>query len=302
MRALVTGAGGFCGRHLLGYLQSLGVEVHTLGPRVVSPNHHQILDLMNVAGLAEAVTASRPDYVFHLAGVTIAKEYDSYYRINTVYAASLLLALEITRLDHVPVLLTGTSAEYGLMSDGDLPISEDAPATPYSHYGISKLAQTLMGCTLARTGRPVIMVRPFNIIGPGMPEHLALQSFAQQLANIARNNCPAVIEVGNLNTARDFIDVDDVIRIYWRLAQTPEAYGQIINVCSGESTSLDDLLSRLISISGMRVDVRTDPAKFKSLDIAKHYGDCEKLHRLLGYTPGTSIETSLTRIWDSIVQ
>jgi GDP-4-dehydro-6-deoxy-D-mannose reductase len=135
-----------------------------------------------------------------------------------------------------------------------------------------------------------------------MPDHLALQSFAQQLARIARGDRPAVIEVGNLNTSRDFIDVDDVIKIYWRLAQTAEAYGQIINICSGEATSLDDMLSRLISISGTRVDVRTDPAKFKSLDIARHYGDCEKLHRLLGYTPCTNLEASLTSIWDSTVK
>ena len=93
-----------------------------------------------------------------------------------------------------------------------------------------------------------------------------------------------------------------MIKIYWQLAQSAQAYGQIVNICSGEAISLDDLLSRLISISGTRVDVRIDPAKFKSLDIAKHYGDGEKLHRLLGHTPRTNLETSLKRIWDSIVK
>lgn len=301
MRALLTGAGGFCGQHLLAYLQSLGVEVHTLGPRVTGTNHH-LADPMNVASLAEAVAAAKPDYVFHLAGVAVAKEYDLYYRINTAYAAGLLLALEITHQEHVPVLLTGTSAEYGVVSDLDLPITEYTPAAPYNHYGVSKLAQTLMGSTLASTGRRLIMVRPFNIIGPGMPNHLALQSFAQQLVEIARRNRPPEIEVGNLDASRDFIDVDDVTRLYWRLVQTADAYGQIINICSGKATSLGDLLSKLISISGMRVRVRSDPARFKSLDVARHYGDCGKLHRLVGYSPCTSLEISLMRIWDLLVK
>jgi nucleoside-diphosphate-sugar epimerase len=300
MRALITGAGGFCGHHLSQYLQGLGVEVHTLGSEVVRPNHH-VVDPMNLESLTAAVAAAAPDYVFHLAGVAVAKAYDLYYRVNTLYAAGLLSALEIAGLGKIPVLLVGTSAEYGLVSEIDLPITEDTPAAPYNHYGISKLAQTLMGCALATTTRPLIMVRPFNIIGPGMPNHLALSSFVQQLLR-APHDHPAEIRVGNLNTSRDFIDVEEVVKIYWRLAQNPNAYGEIVNVCSGAPTSLGDLLAKLISISGRRVEVRTDSAKFKSLDIANHYGSREKLIRLLGYAPCTSLDTSLTRIWESASQ
>jgi GDP-4-dehydro-6-deoxy-D-mannose reductase len=300
MRALLTGAGGFCGSHLLGYLQSLGVEVHTLGPRVVSPHHHQVVDITSVAHLAEAVTVVRPDYVLHLAGVTVAQEYDLFYRVNTVYAASLLRALEVSGQDHIPVLLVGTAAEYGLISEPELPIVEETPPRPFNHYGISKLGQTLMGCALAKSGRPVIMVRPFNIIGPGMPAHLAIQSFAQQLASIARSNSLPVIEVGNLAASRDFLDVDDVVKIYWQLIQSPDAFGQIINVCSGRATSLDEILSRLISISGVRVKVHVDPARFKPIDIAKHYGESQKLYQLIVRTPATNLESTLLRIWDSV--
>jgi GDP-4-dehydro-6-deoxy-D-mannose reductase len=299
MRALITGSGGFCGRHLLKFLQGLGVEVHTLGAPPVRPNHH-LADPVELSDLITAVRAARPDYVFHLAGVATGDDYQSYYRINTVYAAGLLSALAITGQDRVPVLLTGTAAEYGLVTDAELPITEDAPPRPYNHYGVSKLAQTQMGSVMGKGGRPLVMVRPFNIIGPGMPPHLALASFAQQLLEISRHQLPPMIEVGNLESARDFIDVKEVVDIYWRLIRQPAAYGQIVNVCSGKATRLGDLLSRLISISGLSVEVRSDPARFKSVDIANHYGSREKLIRLLGYTPCTNLDTSLTSLWNSL--
>src|SRR2546423_2806225 len=99
---------------------------------------------------------------------------------------------------------------------------------------MSKFMQTLLGISAASTGsQPIVIARPFNIIGVGMPEHLALASFALQIREIKAGSRPPVIEVGELKSARDFIDVEDVVELYWKLISNDKAYGQIFNVCTG---------------------------------------------------------------------
>jgi GDP-4-dehydro-6-deoxy-D-mannose reductase len=300
MRALVTGAGGFCGRHLLHHLHAQGVEVHTLGVKPNCGNHHHA-NPADGAAMSAAVAEARPDYVLHLAGVSHAQDLALYYSVNTLYAANLLQALEIAGRQDCPVLLTGTSAEYGLVAGEQLPITEETPARPYNHYGISKLAQTLMGLALARHGRPLVMVRPFNIIGPGMPDYISVQSFARQIADIVKARRPPVIEVGNLNSSRDFVDVDEAVRIYWQIVQTPAAYGEVINVCSGRGVPMGHLLDQLIALSGISIEIRPDPARLKPVDVPRHYGSPEKLQNILGYVPGKNLDASLKRILAGLV-
>ena len=300
MKALVTGAGGFCGQHLVRYLQAHGVETHTIGPRQVAGVYHYVepLDLANLVIVVEEI---KPDYVFHLAGVSMAPDFATYYSINVVYAANLLQALALTAQTECSILLVGTSAEYGAVQTHELPIAETIPARPYSHYGVSKLAQTQLGLLLARAGCRLTVVRPFNIIGPGMPEHLVLQSFARQAAEVYRGNRPPILNVGNLNSARDFIAVSDVVRIYWQLLQTPAAQGEVINVCSGRAIVIQELLTKFIAATGLTIDVRVDSERYKAIDVPVHYGDAAKLHRILGSVSYEALETTLTQIWQEAI-
>lgn len=296
MRTLITGAGGFCGQHLIRYLESQGVEIHTLGTKPASTHHYYLTDTADVSEIAATIKTVQPQSVFHLAGVASSKNPTLFYQVNGVYAASLLHALETTGYEDCPVLLVGTSAEYGLVSSEQLPIDEKTPTHPYSHYGISKLGQTLMGLALSRQGRPLVMVRPFNIIGYGMPEYLAVQSFVQQITRITQGQQLPVIKVGNLSSSRDFINVEEVVKIYWQLLQTPAAYGQVINVCSGQGTVVGDLLLELVKLANIDVEIQTEATRLKPVDVPIHYGSVEKLQCLLGYSPTTSLERVLRSI------
>jgi GDP-4-dehydro-6-deoxy-D-mannose reductase len=300
MRALVTGAGGFCGQHLLPYLEKQGVEVHTLGTKSVGDRHYFLQDPADATALIDIVKAVRPDYVFHLAGVASSKNPTLFYQINSVYAATLLHALEIAGYANCPVLLVGTSAEYGVISPEQLPIREEMKPYPYSHYGISKLSQTLMGESLAKQGRPLVMVRPFNIIGQGMPEYLALQSFAQQIRRIAGGQQAPLIQVGNLSSLRDFVAVQEVVKIYWQLMQLPSAIGQVINICSGQGISIAEILQRLVQLSQLKVDIQIDPERFKAVDIPVHYGSTEKLQQLIGYAPDLNLDSVIKSMLSGI--
>jgi GDP-4-dehydro-6-deoxy-D-mannose reductase len=299
-KALITGGGGFCGRHLIPYLERQGIEIHTLGTQPASKHHYDLTDIADVSALAKTIQAVKPNYVFHLAGVASSSNPTLFYQVNTVYGATLLHALEITGYQDCPVLLVGTSAEYGLVSPEQVPIHEQTPTCPYSHYGISKLSQTLMGLALSRQGRPLVMVRPFNIIGAGMPEYLSIQSFVKQITAIAQGQHPSIINVGNLSSSRDFIDIQEVIKIYWQLIRTPTAYGQVINVCSGQGILMSDLLDKLIEIANIDVEIQTDPARFKPVDVPVHYGSIEKLQMLLGYAPQTNLESVIHSIVSEI--
>lgn len=304
-KVLMTGAGGFCGKHLATYLKSQGVAVYTMGMHPPEPSdetvqqHFTIADITNSQELAHVFQVVQPDYCIHLAGVASSIDPVVFYRVNVSYAAALLHALELSGLaTQCPTLLVGTSAEYGAITPEQVPIHENTPVSPYHHYGISKLAQTHLGMAAARMGRPLVMVRPFNIIGPGMPRHLSVQSFATQVVKIVLGQQPPVIEVGNLGSSRDFIDVESTVRIYWQLLQNPQAYGEVINICSGQGVVMADLLQRLIHLSGVAVEVKVDPDRFKTLDIPVHYGCTQKLERFIHGVPHLDLDGTLQRVLD----
>jgi GDP-4-dehydro-6-deoxy-D-mannose reductase len=250
-------------------------------------------DLQALTGILSQV---KPDYVFHLAGVAVAKNVVDYYLVNVLYAANLLKAMEDAGGQSVPVLLVGTSAEYGAVTPDQLPITEETPTRPYSHYGISKLAQTQMAQLLAQGGRPIVIARPFNIIGRGMGDHLSVQSFARQIADIVHGKKEPIMKVGNLSSTRDFVDVEEVVQAYWRLIRAPAAYGKIINICTGRAVSIADVLNRLIAISGTSIKVHIDQGYLKPVDIPSHYGDSSRFYSILGYTFTKSLDQTLEEI------
>jgi|RhiMetdeSRZDD1v2_1073273.scaffolds.fasta_scaffold47244_3 nucleoside-diphosphate-sugar epimerase len=296
MKALITGSSGFCGRHLTRYLVEQGVDVFTLGLRSGGKSHYQILSVDDVPGTLKALQDLKPGFVFHLAGTLGAENPASIYQVNAVYALALLRALDLAGLSNTAVLLAGSAAEYGFIPEEYLPVNEDFPCKPYSYYGISKLAQTLTGLLEARRSRPIVTVRAFNIVGPGMPDHLVVGALAKQVDQIVKGKREAVVEIGNRLTSRDFIDIEDVLPIYWKLIRTPAAHGEIVNVCTGEPTPVQTVLERMIALSGKEIQIVSRSERLRVLDPLVSYGSTERLERLIGYAPKLELEKSLRMI------
>jgi GDP-4-dehydro-6-deoxy-D-mannose reductase len=246
--------------------------------------------------MLDAFRSLKPDFLFHLAGIVSAEAAISIYQVNLMYALSLLQALDLADLQDTAVLLTGTAAEYGLVPEGSLPVREDFPCAPYSYYGISKLAQSLSGLLAAKRGRPIVTVRAFNIVGPGMPDHLVVGALAKQVDQIVKGKRDAVVEIGNSQTSRDFIDVVDVVPIYWKLIRNREALGEIVNVCTGEPTPVRAVLEQVIALSGKEIQIVSRSERLRVLDPLVSYGSTEKLRRLIGYVPKLELEKSLRLI------
>lgn len=282
MRALVTGAGGFLGLHVVDRLREIGAEVFTLGiersGKLASDRAFLLKTPVDGAGIETAMRASRPNLVFHLAGTSNAEPLEDTYRVNVLFGVHLLrAALQQSSLPRV--LLAGSAAEYGPVEDAALPVTEDTPCRPVSAYGITKLAQTHHGLAVAAS-QPVVVARLFNVIGRGMPPHLALGAFAAQLRAMPAEG--GILRSGPLARERDFVEAGPTAALLVDLLSNPAAAGQIVNVCSGQATSLADLTEALVSASGRPVAMQVDASRAGNSDMIRHWGSAARLASL-GY-------------------
>ena len=298
-RAVVTGASGFLGRHVVAHLEASGTEVWKLRSRFREPTTTSQISCTPKA-LCDYLTQSRPDIVFHLAGVSQANSLSEYYQANVLYASTLLDALTLAKLQDTTLALVGTAAEYGALEIDDLPAQEDGKTRPGGYYGESKLAQTRLAEMAIRQNRRIIVFRPSNIIGPGMSPNLAIGTFVTQLGAIARKQSESVLHVGDLSTARDLIDVQDVSLLMLRLAEIPQAVGKVINIATGRATRMEDVLR---SLQEMFLEAGYGPVRVESRNklstgasSPSHYSSTRRLIELVGEIPYTPLVESLSRI------
>lgn len=304
MTAVITGSSGMLGAAVAKALARRNIDVQPLRARF-APAASEFVPI-ETAPIAAALRASSPRYVFHLAGLSSASSAAEFYRVNTLYAAVLLDALDEAGLELTTLVLIGSAAEYGPMQETSLPAREDGRTQPVDFYGASKLAQTCLGVAAARRGRRVVVARPSNIIGPGMARNLALGSFAHQLGEIARGRRPATLEVGDLSGRRDLIDVSDAAEFIVRLAENPAANGKVVNVCTGRSVAMREVLEVLLRVfdyrghGQVRVEQRNIPSTSASSTV--HFSCNQRLAELVGPVEYSPLEKTLGQILEAVLK
>jgi nucleoside-diphosphate-sugar epimerase len=176
-------------------------------------------------------------------------------------------------------------------------VDELQPCAPTTPYGAAKLAQTRLALA---SSRPVVVVRPTNVIGPGMPRALALGRFSAELGTAPRRDEPGpvhVLSVGDLSAIRDMIDVRDAVRLIWALATNDEAVGQIVNVGTGAGASIGDALDLMVRAFDRRVEVRASGSgSERSHGASAFVADIDKLEGLLGPQRFIPLADSIERI------
>ncbi len=256
-------------------------------------------DIIDRDAIERVIARIQPDLVVHMAaqaynGISWEME-DITHLTNYTGTLNVLRACKL----HVPnakVLLACSSAAYGDVKPEDSPLIEERLLKPITPYGVSKAASEALGFQYWKNfGLKVFLPRLFIHVGTGHPPATAIQNFARQLALISRGLLPPQVHVGNLSTARDFVDVRDGARALMLLAEKGSP-GEPINICTGKAYSISDLLEMLIVASGLDVEVVSDPKLMRPSDEPLLLGDNTKLKNL-GWSPDYSMKETLATVY-----
>lgn len=295
--AVVTGAAGFAGSHLIDLLACSGVIVTAWNrpggsePRVVDGVSWDAVDLMDRAAVELALERAAPDIVYHCSGAPHVG--GSWQHTAATLEANVRCThhlVESLRALRAParVLVTSSAMVYAA---SDAALSEESPVHPASPYAVSKLAQELVAVEDSE-GRHVSIVRAFNHLGPRQAPGFVASDFARRIADIEAGYMKPEIAVGNLDARRDLTDVRDTVRAY-RLIGERGRSGRLYNVCSGRTVVIRELLEMLLARARVPIAVRTDPARFRPIDQPVVLGDNTRVRDELGWTPQIPLQQTL---------
>lgn len=312
MRALVTGADGFVGQHLiaelLGHEHSVAGCVldlppcrTTLAPEQVSSVEWKAADVRDYDALYRVVAATRPDSIYHLAGfsssIMATRHPSDAVHVNTGGTVNLCEAVLAMR-DSDPafdprIMVMGSSVAYGDAALGDRPVGEDMPLRPVSVYGLSKAGQELAAHTYRRShGLKVFAVRAFHLIGPGQEPPFVVPDFCAQAAQIAAGDTEPVMHVGNLDVERDLTDVRDAVRAL-RLLMEAESPRAAYNVASGRGVRIRDVLGWIVDEAGIAVDIVVSGDRVRPAEPRTVVGDSGWLRADTGWEPYHDLEETV---------
>ena len=288
MRALVTGASGFVGGHLMDHLTAVGDEVVESEAEITEPE-----------ALAADFREGRPEAVYHLAAQADVKASFSdpagTLRVNVEGTLNVLEAAR--RAGASRVLVVSSADVYGRVDPSALPVGETAPMRPVTPYGASKAAAEMI-CVQAGLGHglEVVRARAFNHLGPGQSDRFVAAGLASRIAANERTGSE-VVSVGNLEPRRDFTDVRDVVRAYRLLAERGEA-GEAYNVCRGVAIGIGELAEALLARARHSMRLEADERLLRPVDVAEVRGDPTKLHEATGWRPEVPLEQTLDDLLD----
>ncbi|MEM9290898.1 MAG: GDP-mannose 4,6-dehydratase [Acidobacteriota bacterium] len=309
MRYFLTGITGFIGRRLA---QSLSLDGHRvfgtflgpeMPPEVEAATQGKLweADLLDSAALEAALRLSEPEVLVHLGGLShVGASWGrmaEYFQVNVLGTESLLRSLRRVSAEagvEMPRVVMASSAEvYGLVAESDQPVSEGQMVAPRTPYALTKAAAERVALAAG-----AVIVRSFNILGPGQASNFALPSFAAQLAAIAAGEAPPRLAVGNLEARRDFIHLDDAVAAYRRVCEAGEP-GSIYNLASSCDRHVSELLDHLLQVSGLEVEIVEDPERMRPVDVPSLCGDASRL-QALGWEPQRTPEQAVEALWTSL--
>jgi nucleoside-diphosphate-sugar epimerase len=290
-KVLVTGLGGFTGKHLERYFVEQGLKVVGLGQEPLAVDDYHCCDLNDVEGLREIFEAEKPNYVVHLAGIASPTHIpvSDFYLVNTIGTTNLLDSILASGVEPKKILVASSANVYGMA--GGL-ISEDTPFAPVNHYGASKAAMELL-LNKYNQDLPIVTVRPFNYTGVGQSSSFLVPKIVQHFRAKEKT-----IELGNLNIERDIQSVEQVCAAYYGLITSDIAKG-VFNVCSGTTSSIQSIIEQLNELAGYQINVRVNRRYVRASDPERVVGDNNKLKSILSLPIDSSFYEVLDRMYRS---
>ncbi len=331
MKVLITGITGFAGSYLGEYLLARGdvevygscrwrsrldnlndlrgqgklnvlVEEKVTGPeelnRLAKAGQINLLqcELADSYSVRKLISSVQPERIFHLAAQSfVLSSWNApveTFQTNVIGQINLFEAVREAGLDPM-VHIAGSSEEYGLVHPDEVPMKETNALRPLSPYAVSKVAQELLAWQYFKSyGLKTVVTRGFNHTGPRRGQVFSTSSFAKQIAEIEKGKREPVVHVGDISSKRDWTDVRDMVRAYW-LALDKGQPGQVYNVGSGTTRTIQEMLDILLSLSTAKVTVVQDPGRLRPSDVKILWADATKFRNQTGWAPQIPFEQTM---------
>jgi NAD dependent epimerase/dehydratase len=304
--ALVTGADGFIGSHLVDLLLSKGIRVRALSQYNsfnnwgwLEGNKHKNLEVV-CGDVRDAAfcrhIAQGVDTIFHLAAlIAIPYSYvapESY--VDTNIKGTLNMCQAAIDAGVGRIVITSTSEVYGTAQY--VPIDEKHPRQPQSPYSATKIgADAIAKSFFNAFNLPVVIARPFNTYGPRQSARAIIPTIISQIANGARE-----IKVGDLSPTRDFNFVEDTCRGFLALAKADGIEGEEINIATSTEVTMAETLNLIAELMGADVDYVVDTQRLRPAksEVFRLCGDNSKISKLTDWKPQVSLREGLKRTID----
>ena len=302
---LITGGTGFVGTHLIQFLRSNASKIAVIAsgesrsPQEPVPGvEYYELDIRRVDEVRSVVHKVSPTHICHLAGISTVDVSWNHprptFEVNVLGAYNLFEAA--MSLPSLPRILNVSTSQVYASSDRIL--TETSPIGPDNPYAASKAMAELLRVQYRKcTAGGIVTARSFNHTGPGQSPTFVLPSIARQFAEMEANLRPPRLAAGNVEVKRDFTDVRDVVVAYSRLLEKGRT-NEVYNVCSGYAVRLADVIRKFETISGIAVEIDTEPARLRFGEVSQIFGDSTKIRMETGWIPQIPLEKTIRDLLD----
>lgn len=299
---LVTGGAGFIGSEVVKQLLEKGSDVTILdnfssGKKQYLPTSKKLKiirgDIQDEKTVKKVVKDQ--EAVIHLAALPFIP--DSYYypadffKSNAIGSVNMIWNSIKSKSVEMFVQIS-TSEVYGTAQQ--TPMDENHPTAPHSTYAVSKLAGDRAAFTLHKeNGFPIVVIRPFNSFGPRYTEPYIIPEIMNQILSGSKE-----LQLGNVNTSRDFTFVSDTANGIIKAATEKKAAGEIINIGYGKDIKILDLVQKIAKISKTKIKIKYDESRERPYDVNRLICNNKKAQEILKWKPKISVEKGLKITFD----
>ena len=255
------------------------------------------VDLKKYNNLKSIINNIKPDLIFHLASnADVRESFDKPIELtnnNNLITSNLLEVIRALKLKPL-IIICSTSEVYGSVEKKDMPINENQPTNPINPYAVSKLFQDFIAQVYIKSFNfKIIITRMFSYTNPRR-DNLFQTSFAKQISLIEKGKL-GTLKHGNLQSVRNFIDIDDAMEAYW-LAAKKGKIGEIYNIGGEKIISVKSFLNELIKLSKTKINKVPDKKLFRPLDINLQVCDSRKFKKDTGWKPKVNFKVSINKL------